>query len=243
MLETLSLFSAAILAMVHIVSGRFTALHGTPRSRWLSFGGGLAVAYVFVHLLPEVNELQNKTEERYGSGHWYWRHHLYLVGVAGLALFYAIEVAAKRTRQPRSDGEDRSALVVFWPHMGLLFLYTGFIGYFLVHRASDTFTKLLIFTIILALHLAGTDRALREDYKSLYQQIGRWVLAGGVLAGWIFGRFSTLQELPYGIILAVLAGGVTLNAIKEELPQEQKTRLWPFLVGSIGCAFALAAIQ
>lgn len=50
-------FAAAIaLAVVHLFAGGLRAIDRVPRSRWLSFGGGISVAYVFVHLFPELEE-------------------------------------------------------------------------------------------------------------------------------------------------------------------------------------------
>jgi hypothetical protein len=44
------------LAIVHIITGKLRFLEGTPRSRWLSIAEGVSVAYVFIHLLPELGE-------------------------------------------------------------------------------------------------------------------------------------------------------------------------------------------
>jgi hypothetical protein len=39
---------------VHAIGGRLRFLDVIPRSTWLSLAGGISVAYVFVHLLPEL---------------------------------------------------------------------------------------------------------------------------------------------------------------------------------------------
>ncbi len=243
MLVALSLLAAALLAFAHLFAGRIVCLHGNPRSAWLSFGGGVAVAYAFVHLLPELSDLQTLVDERLQADSWYWRHHLYLIGLLGLALFYALERSAKRTRRARADGEKRSDTWVFWTHLAALVFYTSFIGYFLVRSASESLPKLLTFTAVIALHFAANDRALREDYKSLYHSVGRWTLAAAVVAGWTAGRFQEIPELPYGVALGLLAGGMTFIAIKEELPAECESRLWPFLAGAAACGLAIAATQ
>ena len=45
-------------AAVHLLENRVRFLDGTPRSIWLSIAGDISVAYVFVHLLPELAEGQ-----------------------------------------------------------------------------------------------------------------------------------------------------------------------------------------
>ena len=47
---------AAMLAVIHLFAGHLQVFDRIPRSRWLSFGSGISVAYVFVHLLPELEE-------------------------------------------------------------------------------------------------------------------------------------------------------------------------------------------
>lgn len=53
-----SLAAALALALVHLSAGRLRFLDVIPRSRWLSFGSGVSVAYVFVHVLPELADSQ-----------------------------------------------------------------------------------------------------------------------------------------------------------------------------------------
>ncbi|MER3494566.1 MAG: hypothetical protein C4323_21315 [Mastigocladus sp. ERB_26_2] len=47
---------AIALALVHIFSGKLRFLEVTPRSIWLSLADGVSVAYVFVHILPELGQ-------------------------------------------------------------------------------------------------------------------------------------------------------------------------------------------
>lgn len=44
------------------------------------------------------------------------------------------------------------------------------------------------------------------------------------------------------ILTAFLAGGVIMNVFKEKLPEERKSRFWPFFVGIVGYAALLLAI-
>ncbi|HET7409500.1 MAG TPA: hypothetical protein VFJ13_04815, partial [Paracoccaceae bacterium] len=56
----LALGAALVMAAVHAGSPRLVFLDRTPRSVWLSLAGGVAVAYVFVHLLPELARMQDE---------------------------------------------------------------------------------------------------------------------------------------------------------------------------------------
>lgn len=49
-----AVIAALLLAAVHVVTPSLRFLEGIPRNAWLSMAGGVSVAYVFVHLLPEL---------------------------------------------------------------------------------------------------------------------------------------------------------------------------------------------
>ena len=49
-----TLLMALAFSAVHLFVGRLRFLDATPRSRWLSFSGGVAVGYVFLHVMPEL---------------------------------------------------------------------------------------------------------------------------------------------------------------------------------------------
>ncbi len=63
-----SLIAVVALALVHIFAGRLRFLEGTPRSAWLSGAGGVSVAYVFVHLLPDLSGAQETITETVNEG-------------------------------------------------------------------------------------------------------------------------------------------------------------------------------
>lgn len=55
---------AALLALVHVVTPALRFLEGPTRSVWLSMVGGVSVAYIFVHLLPELAAGQDQVGSR-----------------------------------------------------------------------------------------------------------------------------------------------------------------------------------
>jgi zinc transporter ZupT len=72
--------------------------------------------------------------------------------------------------------------------------------------------------------------------------VARWILAGAVLGGWALGVAVELPEEAIAVLFAFLAGGIVLNVLKEELPEERESRFLPFLLGSAGYAALLLAI-
>ena len=111
----LTLIAALVLTATHMLAGRLSKLHQLPRSRWLSAAGGVAVAYVFVHLLPELADGQRVMEDSGFHPLRYLEHHAYLLALVGLVCFYGLERLIKQTEKHalrRSMGEITAAHVM-----------------------------------------------------------------------------------------------------------------------------------
>lgn len=63
-----------------------------------------------------------------------------------------------------------------------------------------------------------------------------------MLLGLGVGYAAELSELAIAVLIAFLAGGVILNVLKEELPDERQSRFWSFALGIVGCAALLLAL-
>lgn len=222
------------LACTHILSGKLTFLDTIPRSRWLSAAGGVSVAYVFIHLLPELSERQQAFEHTRGIVT-FLEDHVYLVALTGLSVFYGLERAALRSRRSNRQAgkQDATSAGVFWIHIFSFTFYNALIGYLLVHRQEPGFFGALLFAIAMSLHFVVNDHGLRENHKRDYDRVGRWILAVAVVIGFLIGRATEIDELALSVLFAFLAGGVILNVLKEELPEERESNFWAFLLGTI----------
>lgn len=230
----LSVLLVAALAAVHLFARRLRFLDVTPRSRWLSAAGGVSVAYVFVHLLPDLAEEQETIREAVGENFAFLEQHVYLVALVGLGVFYGLERAAKvsRGRRRRHVRRDVAGAGVFWLHTSPFALYNALIGYLLLYREEPGFQSLLLYAFAMAVHFVVNDHGLREDHKETYDRFGRWVLAAAVFVGWVIGLFGNISEAALAVLFAFLAGGVVLNVLKEELPEERQSRFWAFALGA-----------
>lgn len=230
------------LCLVHLFSNKLRCLEGLPRAIWLSLSGGVSVGYVFVHMLPELNRAQQTVEESAG---WSWlEHHVYLVALLGLSVFYWLERAAheSRRRNIQQSGEDVTSPRVFWLHIVVFALYNSLIGYLLLHRDESGLQPLLLFTFAMALHFVASDFGLNQHHKEAYSQMGRWILVAAILLGWGVGSVTQINSAAVGVLFAFVAGGVVLNVLKEELPEDRQSRYWAFAVGAFGYAAVLALL-
>lgn len=90
MIVLLSFLCALGFVAVHIASKYLTFLHVIPRSKLLSGMGGVSVAYIFIHILPELNAYQYELNSGDTSG-LFMDNPVYFVAMIGLAVFYGLE--------------------------------------------------------------------------------------------------------------------------------------------------------
>ena len=146
-------------------AGKLRFLDGTPRSVWLSVAGGVSVAYVFVHLLPEVSEVQEVLADALGTTLGFLENHGYLLALVGLVVFYGLERAASASRKQRGGEHEATGEGVFWLNIGSFALYNLLIGYLLVRRPEQGLLELVWFAVAMALHFVVNDFGLREHHK------------------------------------------------------------------------------
>lgn len=244
----LSLAIAFGFSAVHIFGRHLTFLSVTPRSVWLSTAGGISTVYVFVHLLPELAEYQetfNRRLEPAGSFLRSIESHVWVLAFIGLAVFYGLDrLVGKSARGEALAGRDkRASSGVFWTHLGSFAIYNVLISYMLLHRQESGIRGLLIYAIALGLHFLVNDHSLRDNHGRVYDQFGRWILAVMPPIGWILGVVTEVSVLLIAGIFAFLSGGIVLNVLKEELPEERESRWWAFALGASGYGALLLATR
>lgn len=236
---------AVVLAGVHLFAGRLVFLDRIPRSRWLSIASGSSVAYVFLHLMPELNQAQDTLEDALVGPIAAVDHHAYFVAALGLTVFYGLERVAVREREKDRAVDGRRGRGardgVFWVHVGSFAVYNLLIGYLLTEEAAEP-REYLAFVAALGLHFVVNDYALRKHHRDRYQDVGRWLLSAAVGAGALIGLLWPLPEPLVLVILAFIGGGIILNVLKEELPPERESGFGAFAIGMIAFAIFLAVM-
>ncbi len=237
--ELATLTAALALAGVHLFAPRLRFLTLVPRSRWLSVAAGVSVAYVFVHLLPELAEGQAAVDGEGAEGSepllGFLENHVYLVGLIGLAVFYGVERHSlySRQRNMQRTGTDCTTQDAFWLSTASFAVYNAVIGYLLLRSDLEDLTQLVLYTLALGVHFVINDFALSEHHRDAYQRVARWVLVSAILVGWFAAIATDLPERVIALVIAFIAGGVVLNVLKEELPGERLAQFWPFAGGAL----------
>lgn len=231
--QFLAFVAAVLLALIHVLAGQLHVLRVVPRSSWLSIAGGASVAYVFLHVLPKLGNQRASLGELVGVV----EHPAHLVALLGLGTFFGLERAAVASRRDEND-QDATTPGVFWVHVVSFGLYNATIGYLLLGEA-DSVAGLALYSVAMALHFVVNDVGLQNHHKERYENHGRWILATAVLLGWGLGVIVTVPDVWMGMGFAFLSGGVVMNVLKEELPEDRESRFWAFALGLSGYAALL----
>ncbi|MDS0299417.1 hypothetical protein NDI76_11755 [Halogeometricum sp. S1BR25-6] len=248
MFPTLDVLCAVGFAAVHVFAGKLRFLQAVPRSRWLSAAGGVSVAYVFVHIFPEITHHHVQLTEGPAAASallaTLTEHAVFLAALAGFTAFYGLEQFARQSGSGRGGDSESSAAPtgVFWVHVGSFAVYNALVGYLLLHREEAGVANLLLYAGAMAVHFLVTDYGLRDHHRETYDRIGRWVLAAAVLAGVGAGFLVGVPETALSLLFAFLAGGIVLNVIKEELPEERDSRFRAFGAGLVGYTVVLLLV-
>ena len=206
----------------------------------------MAIAYVFVVVLPKLASLQAGLVNAQDPGvYGFLEHHVYLLALMGFAFFYGVGRIARFHREkddPAASPSRTFSLAIVGELLGFAG-YCVLIGYLLVDQPQQRMDALALFALAMSLHFIGMDHTLAHFYTSLYDRIFRWVLVGATVLGWSTGMLTQVSPSTMALWFSFLAGGIIINAIREELPDEGGGRISPFLLGAAVFALLVLLIE
>ena len=226
---------AVCLALTHLFVGRLGNIKSASRKRWISVAGGVSIAYIFLDIFPELAHAQEELEHSAVPLLAYLEQHIYLLALLGLVRFYGLEKLALRSRSYSQEMHqiDTTRIGIFWVHIGVFALYNAILGYLFRDSGNHGIVACLLLFFVLALHFIVNDLGMREHHKHSYDRVGRWILAAAIVLGWAIGKVVSLSPAAIAAIWAIVAGGIILNTLKEEIPEEQESDFISFFTGAV----------
>lgn len=227
-----------ILMLFHYLSPWFTKhLPGNGKA-FTSFAGGVAVAYVFIHMLPDLVEYNKPIGHFLLNNQWltpFTELLIYIFALVGFLIYYGFDLLAENYRlQGNNDA------FVYELHLIMFCFYNFLITYTMSLRALSSITATVIFTFAMALHFVLTDRKFSRFYPIRFNQMGRFLLIGALFIGWICSViFDPVNVLVAAFMVSFLAGSILLNVFREELPSAKSASYWWFSFGTLIIAAVL----
>jgi hypothetical protein len=235
-----SLAIALLLVVLHLAAPRIRSLPFVPERATGSFAGGLAVAYVFLHLLPELaagNEAIGKALSDVLEPTPLIDLGIFLVALAGFTAFYGLERLAERQTMRAGGGhrngrESEPSAGIYRLHLASFMVYNGLITYTMAPRLRTGVLFAALFTVAMGLHFVLTDRGLAERYPRQFSTRGRVLLAVALVLGWaLSAALAPTSALLVAMLTALLAGSILLNVFKEEIPSDRRSSFGWFGTG------------
>jgi hypothetical protein len=230
-----TLIAAIVLSVAFVLGGRIHRPGDITRRGAISFSAGAAIAYIFVHLSPELGEMRKAAlEESRQFAPRLEAYSVHLATMLGFIVFYALEVFAGGSARtaPAHVGQGgrqsrfRTQLLVFG-------LYAWMVAYLLNHSYEDQPLRLGLYSLAMGLHFITVGHGLHEEHGHRYLRVGAPVLGAATLIGWVAGLIAALPTTVTALLMGVVAGGVIANTVIMELPKETEGRFWPFLGGAV----------
>jgi hypothetical protein len=235
MIETLA---ASLLFALAFIFGPKLHKPGNVRRRSLfSFSAGAAVAYIFVHLSPELEGARKvfMEETAHLASHLAW-YSVHVATMLGFVLFYGLDQFVMGLKpgkeQPHSE-EKLGGNKAFWVHVGVLGAYAWLVSYLLVDTLEEGAVPIGLYAVAMVLHFLTVSHGLHREYGTLYDRKGAWLLAVCSLAGWASGMLVDFPKPIVAVLLGLVAGAVIVNTLIGELPREKEGRFFPFVFGAV----------
>lgn len=242
MSHSAALFAAGLvtvaLAVVHALSPHLRRRSGSTGEAVLAaVGGGVAVTYVFLHLIPELARGSEAVKRLFGeSGDASAVEELlvFVVALVGFLVLYGLDHLAER----RGHGG-----AVFGVHIGAYAIYNAVIGYSLPTQFEVGPSFAALFAFAMAVHFVLSDRSLEQHYGERFERIGRPVVVGALVVGFVTAwALAPTNSLVVSLLLAALAGFVLYNVFRDELPSDADVRFPAFATSAAVYAVLLVVL-
>jgi len=223
----IALALAITLAAAHFFAFRISTLPSKTQDVLASVGGGAAIAYVFIHLMPELavggRSLSELDIAKFAPTP-ITEAGLFLTAMIGMVTFFILDV--------RTEDGRLSTKISFRAHLASFASISAIYAYTLPSLVTTGWSYAALFTVVLAGHLLLADRALARAHPTQFEHETRWVGMAAVGAGFVAAfLLPPANDYLLAICTAFLGGVLLMTTFREELPTASRTRIPWFLSG------------
>jgi hypothetical protein len=224
-----SFLAILLFSWVHLCADKARGWGKKWHGRFLSFGSGVAIAYVFIDLLSKLGVSQTQVSKALDGVFPFFERHVYTLALLGFLTFFVVD------RSSRSEKGYALSLASYS-------LFNFLVGYAVADKDDPEVQPLILFTIAMALHYFTNDYAINADHAASYRNRGRWILISALFLGWLSAQFIVLSPTAVALVGAFVGGGVIMNVTRHELPKENPNDLPTFLLAAVLYAAILLGI-
>ena len=227
----IALAATIVLMLCHVLSPWVARRLKKEGKHFISFAGGVSVAYVFLDMLPNLVEYNKPIGEFLIGNAWltpFTELSIYIVALVGFLIYYGLDLIAERYQVEKHDER-----IVYRLHLFMFCVYNLLITHTMSLRALSGLMYTFLFTFAMALHFVLTDRKFCRFYPQRFNKTGRATLIFSLFLGWFLSViFDPARVLFIAFMVAFLAGSILLNVFREELPNSNLASFRWFVLGS-----------
>jgi hypothetical protein len=234
----LAVISAFVFSIINLFSFRIRSYAGINKHRLLSLFSGITAAFVFLDLLPSLQQSnQNLAILINSEAVIVYEDAIFLVVFFGFLLFFSLEcIAIGRLKRAKgaSDKKQSDNTTVYFVHYASSIFLQFIISFSLLFEYQYSIVGGVLFTFAVSLHLVASDNALEETYPKLHGSNGRYFATIIPLLGVILSLVFPERMLEVSVLLAFVSGAILYQSIRSEIPTvNQKSSLALFLAGAL----------
>lgn len=206
----IALVAAVLFSLVHILTPRFSLVLSRNVAVAGSFGGGIASAFVFLELLPELDH-----------GHQLIGEAIEFVILGGFIAVLGLNHLSEHRFKHKTKFVSIPIFIACAYNWLLIFAFP---------RSGNVYD--LVICVLLVLHLAFYDHSLRKESPAKFDAWGRWLLVLSSLLGW-FALVTIGHSGPFveDLLIGLLSGAIIYQIFTFDLPATKETRFFWFLGG------------
>lgn len=203
---------AILLASAHLASP-WVRDHIHERTFIAPIGAGALAAYIFLHLLPSLEE----SETEFGTG-------ITIVVLGGFVAYYGVESYL-----------DNRPGHLFGVKIAVGWLYSFLIVYSLPTSFEANPASAVVAALALALHVLQSNTHLGSESPTAFDRVGRYVLASAPLAALALDAVLGTPSVEVAAFLSAFVSGILLLGLfRDELGDGAgQRRFGLFLIGLV----------
>jgi hypothetical protein len=227
-------FTAVFLGGGHFYPGRLLTRN---QGALLSGSAGISIAYVFVHMMPELAGARQTFVKWTSIPTAFDGMVVYFLALVGFLVFFSLDRYSKGAQTTVAEGgiPDFSLKLIGFS------AYVCLVSYLLVNNLENSLIASATYAAAMAVHFLTFDHSFREEPGGGYQRRGHLLLAAAAPVGWVLGLLFSLPQDILALMLGFLSGGIIVNSMITELPTGRGGTMWPFLSGSL--IYSLILVQ
>ncbi len=206
---------AAVLMLVHLFAPAMRPWLQNKQAVINAFGGGMAISYVFIHLLPEI-----------GEGKEHLGFFTFIIVLVGYLLFYLINAKGENNHAVPSVKTKTTYNI----NIAQYWVYSFILIVGLPKDFSQSHMHIMLMTFAASLHIIHADYEIGEENPILFKKSGHYILATAPLAG-IFARWFLMpdSDLIVHSLTSILAGALIYSMAKQDQNHvSNKVMVWFF---------------